>query len=99
MAKYRTLLVVVALLATVALVSVTAGADTITDPQIFIQQSGQNPAGGDPNLITDTSAFNVGVAGSFILQDPLLIIVGVLNGSGTPCISYGSITCEAAAIV
>ena len=99
MAKYRTLILVVALLATIALVSVTAGADTITDPQIFIQQSGQNPAGGDPNLITDTSAFNVGVAGSFTLQDPLLIIVGVLNGSGTPCISFGTISCEPLATV
>ena len=28
--------------------------------QIFIQQNGTAPAGGDPNIITDTSAFVVG---------------------------------------
>lgn len=58
------------------------------DPQIFIQQSGTSPAGGDPNVITNTGAFVVGVAGSATLQNPLLIIVGVYDGSGTPSISY-----------
>src|SRR5689334_18766593 len=31
--------------------------------QIFIQQSGTAPAGGDPNVILDTSAFVAGLAG------------------------------------
>jgi hypothetical protein len=64
----------------------------IVDPQIFIQQSGSSPAGGDPNLITNTGAFTVGVAGgTFVLQNPLLIIVGVYDGtssSTSPSISF-----------
>lgn len=67
--------------------------------QIFIQQSGSVPAGGDPNLITNTGSFVVGVAGNHTLQNPLLIIVGVYNGVGTPCISFGAISCEGAAAV
>ena len=57
--------------------------------QIFIDQSGTSPAGGDPNLLTNTGSFDVGVAGiSAILQKPLLLIVGVYDGNGTPSISY-----------
>jgi hypothetical protein len=56
--------------------------------QIFVQQSGSSPAGGDPNLITDTGAFVVGVAGKHTLQNPLLVIVGAYNGIGTPSISF-----------
>ena len=64
-------------------------AQTVVDPQIFIQQSGSSPAGGDPNPIIDTTAFTVGVAGgTFTLQNPLVIIVGVYNGNGTPSISF-----------
>jgi hypothetical protein len=70
-----------------ALASAPAGA-VVIDPQIFVQQSGSSPAGGDPNLITNTGAFTVGVAGNFTLQNPLLVIVGVYNGNGTPSISY-----------
>ena len=59
------------------------------DPQIFVQQSGTSPAGGDPNLITNTGAFTVGVAGNFTLQNPLLIIVGCDGGCSTaPSISF-----------
>ncbi len=57
--------------------------------QIYIQQSGTSPAGGDPNVISNTGAFNVGVAGSATLQNPLLVIVGVYDGLGTPSISFG----------
>src|SRR6266567_1432349 len=76
-----------AALGALALASSPAGA-TVIDPQIFIQQSGSSPAGGDPNLITNTGAFTVGVAGNFTLQNPLLIIVGVYDGNGTPSISF-----------
>lgn len=62
------------------------------DPQIFVQQSGSSPATGDPNLITDPDAFNIGVAGSSTLQNPLLVIVGVYNGNGTPTISFSGCT-------
>ncbi len=76
-----------AALGALALLSSPTGA-VIMDPQIFIQQSGTSPAGGDPNLITNPGAFAVGVAGNFTLQNPLLIIVGVYNGSGVPSISF-----------
>jgi hypothetical protein len=58
--------------------------------QIFVQQSGSSAAGGDPNLITNTGAFNVGVAGSATYLNPLLIIVGVYDGMGTPSISFSA---------
>ncbi|MGH7037925.1 MAG: PEP-CTERM sorting domain-containing protein [Stellaceae bacterium] len=70
-----------------ALASAPAHADVV-DPQIFIQQSGTSPAGGDPNLITNTGSFVVGVAGNHTMNNPLLIIVGVYNGSGSPTISF-----------
>src|SRR5689334_6906887 len=92
MAKYRFLAVASAALLTLALVGPIAGASTIPanliDPQIFIQDSGTSPAGGDPNVITDPGNFVVGVAGSATLQDPLLIIVGVYDGNGIPSISF-----------
>ena len=72
-----------AALSLLAFVSVRADA-----AQIFVQQSGSSPAGGGPNLITDTGAFVVGVAGSATLQNPLLVIVGAYNGVGTPSISF-----------
>ena len=63
--------------------------DEINDPQIFVQQSGNSPAGGDPNLITNTGGFVVGVAGNHTEQNPLLIIVGEYNGiGGVPSITY-----------
>src|ERR1700739_591224 len=80
----------------------TSAQTEVLDPQIFVQQSGTAPAGGDPNVISDNSAFVVGVAGSATLQSPLLIIVGVYNGSGTPSISYSGCAvpsaCPAAAL-
>jgi len=86
MVKYRLLAVFVALL-TLALVGSIAGASTIPDPQIFICQSCAAPPGGDPNIITNTAAFDVGVAGNFTLQDPLLIIIGVYDG-GSATVSF-----------
>ncbi|GAC1356429.1 MAG: hypothetical protein NVSMB42_15200 [Herpetosiphon sp.] len=69
--------------------------------QIFVQQSGTSPAGGDPNQITDTSAFVVGVAGSATLTNPLLVIVAEYNAVGAPAISFAGCTtpmaCPAAA--
>ncbi len=64
--------------------------------QIYIQQSGSSAAGGDPNIISNTGAFNVGVAGNATLQSPLLIIVGVYDGNGTPSISYSGCAIPAA---
>ena len=59
--KSGTVLAGAAALGALALLSSPAGA-VVIDPQIFIQQSGSSPAGGDPNLITNTGAFTIGVA-------------------------------------
>lgn len=71
-------------------------ASPVQADQIFIQQSGSTPAAGEPNVISDTSAFNVGVNGSATLQSPLLVIVGVYDGNGTPSISFSGCTTPAA---
>lgn len=68
-------------------IATPANADVI-DPQIFVQQSGSSAAGGDPNIISNTGAFVVGVAGNHTLDNPLLVIVGVANGAGVPTISF-----------
>jgi hypothetical protein len=56
--------------------------------QIFVQQSGTSPAGGDPNIISNDAAITVGVAGNAILQNPLLVIIGAYGGTGTPTLGY-----------
>jgi hypothetical protein len=70
----------------------------IVDPQIFVQNSGTSPAGGDPNQLTNpvntdgSLPFVVGVAGSDHLQDPLVLIVGVFDGTSTtatPTLTFG----------
>jgi hypothetical protein len=73
------------------MVSASAAWASTVDPQIFVCQSCTTPPGGDPNIITNTGAFTVGVAGNFTLQNPLLIVVGVYNGSGTPAITGSSL--------
>jgi hypothetical protein len=68
------------------------GAAPADAAQIFIQQSGSSPAGGDPNQITDTSAFVLGLAGagSGPTDEPLLVGVADYNGAGpAPTISFG----------
>ena len=62
--------------------------------QLFVQMSGTAPAGGDPNVITNTGGFVIGAAGgNFTLQNPLLVVVGVYNGMGTPSLSFSSTGC------
>ena len=56
--------------------------------QLFIQQSGSSPAGGDPNLITNPGAFVVGPAGNQTYLSPTLIVVADYNGVGTPTVSF-----------
>jgi len=104
MLKPKSLLCIAGAAFVVTLGSAPAGATVVAplvvDPQIFIQQSGTSPAGGDPNLIIDTSAFVAGVAGNKTLQDPLLVIVGAYNGTGgTPSISFGNVSAEPLATV
>lgn len=59
--------------------------------QLFVCQSCTTAPGGDPNIITNSSSFNVGVAGGAAQDNPLLIIVAVYNGDGTPTISGASL--------
>ncbi len=62
--------------------------------QIFVQQSGTAPAGGDPNVLTNTGGFVIGAAGgNFTLQDPLLVVIGVYNGMGSPSLTFSSPGC------
>lgn len=56
--------------------------------QITVCQSCTTAPGGDPNLITNTSSFNVLLQGSGSLVSPLLIVVAEYNGSGVPTISF-----------
>jgi len=50
--------------------------------QIFVCQSCTTPAGGDPNLITNSGSFNIGLAGGgHTTQTGLLVFVGVYNGT------------------
>jgi PEP-CTERM motif len=90
------------LLGTLALASAPAGATVVPidplDPQICIQQTGTSCAGGDPNLITSPGSFNVFVEGNHNLQDPLLVIVGVYNGDGTPSLTYPAGSVSTAAV-
>jgi hypothetical protein len=66
------------------------------DPQIYFCQGGPctsppggTAIGGESNLITNTNTIGVGVAGgTFTLQNPLVIIVGVYDGNGTPSVSF-----------
>lgn len=64
--------------------------------QIYVCQSCTAPPGGDPNIISNTSAFNVGVAGSATLESPLLIIVAVYDGNGVPTISFPGVSAATA---
>ena len=74
----------------VAAMAVGLGSSQASAAQIFIQQSGTAPAGGDPNVITDTTAFVLGIAGNEdITSLPLLVTVADLNGEGpAPTISF-----------
>ena len=56
--------------------------------QITVCQSCTSAPGGDPNLITNTSSFNVLLQGNHTLVSPLLIIVAEYNGNGVPTISF-----------
>ncbi len=91
----RKLLLMITLSTAVLWAAGTAWGQVI-DPQITICQSCTAAPGGDPNLITDPTAFNVLLQGSQTLQDPLLVVVAVYNGSGTPSISYSGCAIPAA---
>lgn len=61
--------------------------------QIFICQSCTSAPGGDPNPITDTSSFDVGLSGPSA-QSPLFIVVGVYGGGVTPTVSFNGTASE-----
>jgi hypothetical protein len=72
--------------------------------QIFVCQPGPGQPctsapggtaiGGESNLITTPGAFDIGVAGNFTLQSPLLVGVALPNGVGSASISFGAVTNE-----
>jgi len=66
----------------------TAGyAVVIDDPQVSVQQGSGPAAGGDPNLITDTSKFFTTVQGSGTAQNPFIVVIAEYNAIGTPTVS------------
>src|SRR5438067_4476019 len=60
---------------------------------------GGTAIGGEGNLILTPNAFDVGVAGNFVLQNPLLIGVALENGVGTASISFGNVSQEPLATI
>jgi len=64
----------------------TATAQTV-DPHISI--CAVCPAGSDPNVITDTSGFQIGWDGNHNSTGPVLIIVGTYNNAAAPTLSFG----------
>jgi hypothetical protein len=66
----------------------TAMAQMTIDPHISICQS--CPSGTDPNLITDTSSFQIGWDGNHTSLGPILIIVGTYNDAAAPTVTFGS---------
>ena len=72
------------------LAGVGLGGNAASAAQIYIQQSGNAPAGGDPNIITDPSAFVIGLAGAGnTSSDPVLVGVAIPNTvSGSASISF-----------
>lgn len=84
---------VVASFACALVLMLTVSAIPASAANLFVCQSCTAPptTNTDPDLITNTASFNVGVAGSQATVVPLLIIVGVYNGStSAPQISIGS---------
>ena len=75
-----------------------AYAGPVVDPQISVQQSGFPVAGGHPNIITDTSSFNVLVNGKHTLLNPLLVVVGVYDGGPAPTLSSGGSSLSLASV-
>ena len=62
---------------------------------------GGTAIGGEANLITTPGAFDIGVAGNFTLQSPLLVGVALENGVGaaTASISFGNVSQEPLATI
>lgn len=79
----KKLMAAMLLAAGVALIGATANAD-----QIYVCQSCAAPPGGDPNIISNTGSFNVGLAGNSTDQNPLLIVVAEYDGVGSPSVSF-----------
>ncbi len=88
----RSIMLRVMLLLVVAMLWATTNArGQAVDPQLYVCQSCTSAPGGDPNLLTNTTAFNVGIAavgGKHTFVSPLLIIVGVPNGGAAPTVSF-----------
>lgn len=80
------------------LAAVGLGGTAANAAQIFIQQSGTSPAGGDPNGISNAGAFVIGLAGKgHTSSNPVLVGVAIPDTvSGTASISYSGCATPAA---
>ena len=88
MLRIGSFLTVLGLMGAIGIPSALATIDPL-DPQIIVCQSCTSAPGGDPNIITNTSSFNMFVEGNNTLVSPTLVVVAELNGSGTPTVSFG----------
>jgi hypothetical protein len=58
--------------------------------QIVVCQSCTNAPGGDPNLITDTSSFNMFLSGASATSlSPTFVVIAEYNGGAAPTVSVG----------
>jgi hypothetical protein len=85
---YRKLIFASIFVAFLALMAAPVFADTTADPHISICQV--CPAGTDPNLITNTSSFQIGWDGNHASVGPMLIIVGTYNNGAAPTVTFGA---------
>jgi PEP-CTERM motif-containing protein len=58
--------------------------------QITVCQSCTSAPGGDPNIILDTSSFNMFLQGSGSTVSPTYIVIAEYNGGATPGVTVGS---------
>jgi len=75
--------------------------NSATNPNIFVCQTCTSGPSA-PTPITNTGAFTIGVSGSATLQNPLLVIVGVYNGTASttaPTLSFNGTPSEPLATV
>ena len=90
----KTILRVSLALAALGLYIVPAQADQLffcqpSTTQTCMSAPGGTAVGGESNLITNTSSFDLGIAGNHAVGSPVLVIVAVFDGNGTPTVSFG----------
>lgn len=69
---------------------VTMNAQPASADNLFVCQSCSVPPSGDPDVISNTTSFNLGTGGNHATVSPLLIIIGSYNGAPAPQVSFGT---------